>query len=26
VKVDDDGLALARPALSATLNNRDNHL
>src|ERR1035437_8872980 len=26
VKVDDDGLALARPALSATLNNRDNYL
>src|ERR1035437_7316655 len=26
VKVDDDGLALASPTLSATLNNRDNHL
>src|ERR1019366_563359 len=26
VKVDDDGLAIASPTLSATLNNRDNHL
>ncbi len=26
MKADDDGLALARPAPSASLNNRDNHL
>jgi hypothetical protein len=26
MKVDDDGLAIARPTLSATLDNRENHL